>query len=214
MQMFSHDLVYLLLLVFFSIHFLLDLNFISTIRGNVNHAVIIHELLTCFLFQVLFNITSHEIGPYYITAVIIPVIKTAYCEIYYKARQPLVSSFCSNPGLSDDSVKWNAPTKISCKCDDKQQPLLMMSMHFILWRKSKRNVKWLNHCLAIWTLLFKLERECCCQVILDVKEYVQSDDSSAVGPGVALLRFQKAKSTTFVASDSYKVNFIANQGGY
>lgn len=41
----------------------------------------------------------------YITAVIVPVIKTAYCEIYYKARQPLVSSFCSNPGLSDDSVK-------------------------------------------------------------------------------------------------------------
>ncbi len=79
---------------FFFIHFLFDLNFISTIRGSVNHAVIIHELLTCFLFQVLFNITSHEM--YYITAVIIPVIKTAYCEIYYKARQPLVSSFCSN----------------------------------------------------------------------------------------------------------------------
>lgn len=131
---------------------------------------------------------------YYITAVIVPVIKTAYCEIYYKAHQPLVSSFWANPGLSDESVKWNAPTKISCKCDDKQQPLLMMSMHFILWRKSKRNVKWLNHCLAIWTLLFKLEQECCCQVILDVKqEYVQSDDSSAVGSGVATVSLSKGQ---------------------
>lgn len=53
-------------------------------------------------------------------------------------------------------------------------------------------------------------------VILDVKqECVQSEDSSAVGTGVGLLvRFQKAKSTTFVVSDSYKVNFITKQGGY
>lgn len=42
---------------------------------------------------------------FYITAVIVPVIKTAYCEIYYKTRQPLVSSFCANAGQSDDSVK-------------------------------------------------------------------------------------------------------------
>lgn len=34
----------------------------------------------------------------------------------------------------------------------------MMRIHFILWRKCRRNVKLLNHCLAIWTLLCKLGR--------------------------------------------------------